>query len=981
MHRYFENHVSAKIISTLENELLGCSDSGNKLSDRTGPYFERLREILLGSASSYAGAVKSLISLSKSDRRRSKSEIEQIFRYSPMLSTVCAAELADITLVVCRDKLPTERYNSNGAPDPFLSRPRLDRDEIGIKTFGTPFYPPTPLSEPFHSLLNNSLSCGLELVQKLSDRAMEGWIQSSYLSGGDQGTPLPLVLEFPWGKQDFWGGKSVYLWSRGVLAPEPINSAYLALSYWAHKKLDGGDKPDKLIRKVLKGNKSVAAVGVAVSIILQTKHVSDVTLPIISNFRIWDMDINRQAQELGHGINFMGIDPLHGASDTERAAVTYLNERNHSTETLQRLAPHFLFNSQGSHHKRFKESFAGYKQHLPIYYREERCNSRHVGALENLCAEWAQMADTANYQLISEADDQGTAEIAYVPPKSLTTEGKEQRDEAIQRLDEYQAFLWAQNVLDGQEPSQNLSLTAAIDFAKKRVREDSFKFIKPIGDGVHQPMLAAIATVAQRKSDSKDIYEWAWGLLDRIDEMSKNAQGDPQGGHFMDPRCYLIVALGDRLVKSRDPAIAERLLRFTRIKVNDLEVLAFVKLFNVAVSYPAAAWAAGILASKLASLPGIGRTHFDENAAHEKETAATAALLMSLQNLHGDSFGEFADVPPAWVLATDAEKLTTSARAMAPWQWPENQFDWGISERVFKHFPVEVWMKNDTLAPIVTRYFQQLVGWVKDSIDPPWTDDQKYHTRVSHEFMLFFGSLISRLAQFFPVDQWYTEFVEPFLIEDNNSSEIILETAIGQYCARHIHDNRELPTDAVIVHRRFVDWICKLRSLTESRWRDGQAIGHYSSSMIKDVLLIAVTDAPNSARFSNGQWEDVHMFSQNISKLMSVGGWSPFVMGQYLEMCERAGVSQPLDAFCDDILSAVNIVLDRPELWSGTFLTAKISSRVQHYARILHPLSIDDRTRLLQVLDSMIDLGDRRAVALEQSEVFRSLQRFESESQ
>ena len=72
------------------------------------------------------------------------------------------------------------------------------------------------------------------------------------------------------------------------------------------------------------------------------------------------------------------------------------------------------------------------------------------------------MADTANYQLISEADDQGTAEIAYVPPKSLTTEGKEQRDEAIQRLDEYQAFLWAQNVLDGQEPSQNLSLTCLL---------------------------------------------------------------------------------------------------------------------------------------------------------------------------------------------------------------------------------------------------------------------------------------------------------------------------------------------------------------------------------------------------------------------------------------------------------------------------------------------------------------------------------------
>ena len=65
----------------------------------------------------------------------------------------------------------------------------------------------------------------------------------------------------------------------------------------------------------------------------------------------------------------------------------------------------------------------------------------------------------------------------------------------------------------------------------------------------------------------------------------------------------------------------------------------------------------------------------------------------------------------------------------------------------------------------------------------------------------------------------------------------------------------------------------------------------------------------------------------------------------------------------------------RPELWSGSLISARISARVQSYAKALHPLTQEDKTRLLQVLDGLIDLGDRRAVALEQSEAFRDFQR------
>ena len=145
--------------------------------------------------------------------------------------------------------------------------------------------------------------------------------------------------------------------------------------------------------------------------------------------------------------------------------------------------------------------------------------------------------------------------------------------------------------------------------------------------------------------------------------------------------------------------------------------------------------------------------------------------------------------------------------------------------------------------------------------------------------------------------------------------------------------------------------------------------------MIKDVLLVSIKEAAGSSRFANGDWKDLHLLSPAISDLMSVGGWVPFVMEQYLTMCERAETSQPLHTFCKDVLNAMVAISARPELWSGSLISARISSRVQSYAKALHPLNQEDKTKLLKVLDGLIDLGDRRAVALEQSEAFRDFQR------
>ena len=986
LHRDYENSVSKKIISTVSDELTSLS---NKDSDKGADdwssldrewlanYSKKLRELLLVSARSYPETAKMVISHSKSDKRDGREKIEQVLMLTPLLSANCAVEVAELTFESCKDKLPRERYEAAVESRGYWSPSSFELDDIGIERFGTPFFPPSPLKEPFFSLLDNATQTGLELIRKLSNRATEGWRQLHNLPRRERRTPLPLRLHFPWGEQEFWGDRAVYLWSRGSLGPQPIESAYLALSFWAHKRIDAGDNPDDLIRQILEGNESVAAVGVAASIILQAQHISEASLPIIANFRIWDMDINRQAQEFSRGIDLMGISPLHKVSDKEREELRYLDERAHKALTLQNMAPAVLFTSTEELSGEFKSKIAAYDEHLPIYFSEEFEDPEHLEAVKRNAKEWARMAENTSYQIMSEPDAEGKSSIAFVPPQPSTDEDIERQKEAQSQLGEYNVHFWAKARLSGETTDPDYELKDVIAFAKKRIRCDSFKALERAGEGIHQAALAAVSALVQRVSNSLEDVEWAWNVLDRIDNISPNTDEPSYNNNIMDPRHYLIAALGDLLRRSKDKNAAERLLSLASTESEDISEMAFRVLFNSANEFPKAAWAGGLLATKLASLPSTGRGYFDETTAVSRQKAIREALTASCQELSATTFSSFADVPPAWIFAVDEDPLSNSEEKLEHWRLPKDQFDWGVGNRVIKHFPIDIWMADDTLSPMATQYINQLTCWMKESLDPEWMEDHKKRSRSSNygDFPSVLGHLISRLSPYLPSGKWYADFASPFQINNHNSGEAIQGAIISGHCCRHILDSSELSSSAIEIHRHFVSWLISRIEFADSSWRDGALSGFYAPYMIKDVMLVSVQEAPGSYRFSNGDWTDLHNLSPAISELMATAGWAPYVMEQYLTMCERAGTNQPLNAFCEDVSHSMRAVSARPELWSGSLITARISARIQCYATALYPLSQIDQTKLLQVLDGLIDLGDRRAVALEQSEAFRNLQR------
>jgi hypothetical protein len=111
-----------------------------------------------------------------------------------------------------------------------------------------------------------------------------------------------------------------------------------------------------------------------------------------------------------------------------------------------------------------------------------------------------------------------------------------------------------------------------------------------------------------------------------------------------------------------------------------------------------------------------------------------------------------------------------------------------------------------------------------------------------------------------------------------------------------------------------------------------------------------------------------------IDRMVRHVGWSSFVMGKFLDLCERAGRAYPISKFGPQANAALSAIGNAEEGWTGTMLPARMAAVVQRQADWNFPLRLENAQELLRVLDALIELGDRRSAALEQAEAFRGVQ-------
>jgi hypothetical protein len=112
-----------------------------------------------------------------------------------------------------------------------------------------------------------------------------------------------------------------------------------------------------------------------------------------------------------------------------------------------------------------------------------------------------------------------------------------------------------------------------------------------------------------------------------------------------------------------------------------------------------------------------------------------------------------------------------------------------------------------------------------------------------------------------------------------------------------------------------------------------------------------------------------------VTKLIASAGWSTFVAQTFMTLCERAGTAYPVRDFASQANAMLDALPNAKGAWSGTTLPARIAAAVQRLADANFPLQRNDAQGLLRILDALVDLGDRRSAALEQTGAFRNVQR------
>jgi hypothetical protein len=191
---------------------------------------------------------------------------------------------------------------------------------------------------------------------------------------------------------------------------------------------------------------------------------------------------------------------------------------------------------------------------------------------------------------------------------------------------------------------------------------------------------------------------------------------------------------------------------------------------------------------------------------------------------------------------------------------------------------------------------------------------------------------------------------------------------------RHVFDAATIPENTITLLDDCVSRVLQDDSFRPKSWHAGEVHGYAMPELIDALLFVNVENAPGAARYVNGDWSRIDIVLPIIDRMVRNVGWSSYVMGKFLDLCQRAGRAYPISEFGAQTNAALAAIRNAEEGWTGTMLPARIAGIVQRQADWNFPLKLSDAQELLKVLDALIDLGDRRSAVLEQTEAFKGIQ-------
>lgn len=1008
----FPNPLSRRIVNqaaTLQQELedlqarTDYSDDWGRWTGLSSDERERsatdLCSIVLRGARPLPDFAKAyLLRLEQRRRNRADTAVEQVFNFAKVLADACPAELANFTIAVTKDRLPEEarEHAKRSGRSQYYSIGEWDWSRLGMEDIGGRSTA-SPGREPFASLFEAAPDEARRVVRTLSNHATTAWRQLNKLSRERGRTPIPLELTFPWGKQTFWGSAQQYQWTEGPWAPEVVGSGLAAMAVWALKRTKDKADADEVIQQVLEGQDSIAAVAIACLVALQAQAISPATAPLISSQRIWRWDIRRSARTItGMRENLMGF------NEWERDELKAVQAMNAATAKLGDIRNLAILSTlvKGPVAESVWEAVLRFESDLPFDFEEERSDTGFVASLTRNAQIWAEFGREENFRASQSPDGKGVI-ITVDNPKAVgpDIDAINARTSAIAKTAPLQT--WTYDYFEHGRVPESLTLAQAVEAAKKMDSPDLFEVGYPNVDPMHaqQGCVGGVAAAALLLQSEEDL-DWAQDVCCR-------AINTPEGDNeFFIPTSLLFnhpVQRGVQGLGALLNLVGDDEARDLEAILTEFAAHPYVRIGTEAVRGMLKAWgthpqvaANGIrLSVELSIIKVRGELLDGDETDRERVVRVVETALARLKNETRDEAAQepLPQLPPHWIQAAQAkavcgedgssdegtEDKEDGEEGSGDWMQNPLQVYANHLKDILPAIPVLAATSDPAWRERFLDWCESLVRWSMDRLNPVWATDRQLRAirkspRVSdYEWDIQLCRLIANVTLQLDVAESDRRFLNVITQTDdetfNSYGETYLSTLV---CA--IADAPSVSPVALELAKRIVERLIRDGDWNnEGRYRRGRT-ERAVQEMVKDAFFSDFKHAALAMRFANDRWEDVAIVIPVFQPLLIAHGTSAPVTLAWLSLCERSFDHYPAQHFSENLKHLFRTDGKKPG-WSVTSAAARLAALIQRFSERTQPLPTEMAQACLRALDELVDLGDRRAAAVQTSEVFRSIRR------
>lgn len=970
-----------------------------------------LRNLILRAGRAYPDIVSAYLSKIERIARWHDKGYQEVMAYAPLLAQTHPALLAQVARRWFLQELPDDsmaRWHTEDhereellkrvaaipadqrtwSDNMTLESPNIGRDSfshhdwdrLSIGADHQGYFPASPLREPFDALFQHDPATGLALVRDVVNHSVIAWRQLHQYRGR-AGTPLPLVLAFSWGAQEFWGADRHYVWFRGHGGPQAVECALMALERWAMAQQDAGRSLEDLLKQMLEGHASISVLGIAVHLALRAKEVSATSLTLLGSLRLCDLDLQRMVQEselVSAGL--IGFKPGR-SDDAQRQAVVDNGQLASRRLELRNLVPLFVLSGDAAMRDACRVVLDSFPHRLEFSYQEEADDPDTVAEMRHKAELWSELGHVENYRAtaVPGRDDAVQLSVSSARHEAPEVQATLQRHAQVAR--ETELWLWVDKCFSSWSWAPAFSPDEAVTRATELADADPSASLMP-GSGISEAAVVGTAAALICFDETAKHRAWADATIARYGVEPEAAADDTFLGAVIPwhPKIFVARALAAR-VRAGAEAAGDREALY-RLVAHPMEVVSFAALSGVSACWecdPRFAWCGLNLGLRLAQLwHRSDAFRMDAQARRLAEQAHRDAILaVALEEYQrGGDLPAWVRPLPSWTPVAPGTPLRQrGSDGPEGWQRSSNLWHSQYAAKVLQQVPVAAVMASPASILYVDA-LEGLVEWTLDTLNPTWRTDER-HGREHDGTSLFewehqLGRSLASAASHLPATEVQGRLLAPIVAQCDETamrclgpfSEVLF---LDVLTAATINDSSIQLLQSVL--ERTLDQ----RDLRRSPYNDDGRIGGFDlPDLIKCLMFVRVERADDAARFANGRWEDLPRIMPLVDRMVRVAGWVPYVARQFVTLVERAGAAYPADTFADQVLALI-VDGNLPTAWKGTSVPASIAALVQENADRLHPLSPALARKLLHVLDALVDLGDRRSAALQQSESFRGV--------